>query len=111
MTTPGMLRGIVRLLSAHGFDVLALESAEAFLDDDSMRIADCLILDIHLGGISGIELRRQLTASGSCPPVIFITAMDDGPTQREAIAVGCIAYLSKPFPANHLVGAILRATS
>src|SRR5262245_4896177 len=71
---PSMLKGLVRLLNAHGFGTQAFASAEAFLADSGAGSAACLVLDIHLGGISGIELRRRLTASGSRLPVIFITA-------------------------------------
>jgi len=107
---PSMLRGIVRLLSAHGFGTQAFASAEAFLGDVGASTAACLILDIHLGGMSGIELRRRLTASGSRLPVIFITAVDDEATREEAIAAGCIACLRKPFASNLLIGAIKEAT-
>lgn len=106
---PSMLKGIVRLLSAHGFCTQAFASAEAFLNGENARNAACLILDISLGGISGIELRRQLTASGSNLPVIFITALDDEATLRAATDAGCIAYLHKPFPANLLINAITGA--
>jgi FixJ family two-component response regulator len=106
---PSMLRGIVRLLSAHGFGTQAFASAEAFLDDAGARSAACLVLDIHLGGISGIELRRRLTASGSRLPVIFITAHDDEATREQAIAAGCIAYLRKPFSSHLLINAIKEA--
>lgn len=107
---PGMLRGIARLLGAHGFGTRVFASAEAFLDDAKAKTAVCLVLDIDLGGISGIELRRKLTASGSRLPVIFITALDDATTQQEAIAAGCVAFLSKPFGAKQLVCAITSAT-
>jgi FixJ family two-component response regulator len=103
---PSLLKGIVRLLSAHGFHAQAFRSAEAFLDEKNARKAACLILDINLGGISGIELRRQLTASGFNPPAIFITALDDEATLREATAAGCVACLRKPFSATSLIGAI-----
>ena len=106
---PSMLRGIVRLLGAHGFGTQAFASAEAFLADVGARAAACLVLDIHLSGISGIELRQRLTASGCRLPVIFITAVDDEATRAEAIGAGCIAYLRKPFPSNKLVGAIKEA--
>jgi FixJ family two-component response regulator len=69
----------------------------------------CVIADIQLGGISGIELRRRLTASGSTLPVIFITATDDETTRKEALDTGCIAYLQKPFPARLLIDAIGKA--
>ena len=104
-----MLRGIVRLLSAHGFYTQAFASAEAFLDRKIVNEVACLILDIHLDGISGIELRRQLTKSGSPLPVIFITGTDDEATRKEAIEARCVAYLLKPFSANLLIGAIEEA--
>ena len=62
---PGMLKGIQRLLAVHGFVTEAFTSAEAFLEGAEASEATCLLLDIDLGGISGIELRRQLAASGS----------------------------------------------
>jgi FixJ family two-component response regulator len=103
---PSLLQGLHRLLSAHGFRVQTFASAEVFLDDIAHCEADCLILDIHLGGISGIDLQRQLIASGRKLPVIFMTAIDNDATHREAIEVGCIAYLGKPFLAKLLIDAI-----
>jgi len=105
-----MLKAVTRLLSAHGFAIQAFDSAEAFLDRAKAADAACLVLDIHLGGISGIELRRRLKAVRSKLPVIFITAVDDEATQQEAMDVGCVAYLRKPFAADLLLGAIDKAT-
>jgi FixJ family two-component response regulator len=65
--------------------------------------------DINLGGISGIEMRRRLTAAGSRIPVIFITALDDKEPFRQAKEAGCVAYLHKPFGAGLLIGAINEA--
>jgi FixJ family two-component response regulator len=106
---PTMLKAIERLLRVKGFEVETFASAEAFLAGTGK--AGCLILDIHLGGMSGIELRRQLVASGVEPPTIFITAIDDETTRKEATKAGCIAYLRKPFLASLLMGAIDKATS
>jgi FixJ family two-component response regulator len=106
---PTMLKAIERLLSAKGFDAEVFTSAEAFLEGATASKATCLVLDIHLGGISGIELRRRLTTSGSRLPVIFITALDDEATHKEAMEAGCVAYLRKPFPAHLLIGAIDKA--
>jgi FixJ family two-component response regulator len=103
---PSMLQGLNRLLSAHGFRVQTFASAELFLDDIANCEAECLLLDIHLGGISGIDLRRQLTASGSNLPVIFMTAIDTEATRQEAFEAGCVAYLRKPFLAKLLIDAI-----
>jgi FixJ family two-component response regulator len=69
-------------------------------------MATCLLLDIHLGGISGIELQRRLAASGSKCPVIFMTANDDEGTRDEAVDAGCIAYLRKPFARHALLNAV-----
>ena len=105
---PTMLKAIERLLRVKGFDVETFASAEAFLAGPGT--ASCLVLDIHLGGMSGIELRRRLVASGARPPTIFITAVDDEATHKEAMEAGCVAYLRKPFLASLLIGAIDKAT-
>ena len=93
----GLLKSVARLLAHHGIDSRTFASAEALLESDSVQTATCLLLDIHLGGISGIELQRRLAASGSKWPVIFMTANDDEATRNEAMDAGCIAYLRKPF--------------
>ena len=101
-----MLKSLERLLNASGFDTEVFPSAEAFLARTDAREAACLILDIHLGGMSGIELRRRLAESGSAVPVIFMTAFDDESTHEKATEAGCIVCLRKPFPARSLIGAI-----
>src|SRR5262245_8573864 len=106
-----MLRSLERLLNASGFDTEVFGSAEAFLARAAGREVACLVLDIHLGGMSGIDLRRRLLASGSPVPVVFMTAFDDESTHEEAIEAGCIACLRKPFPARLLIGAIENAGS
>jgi FixJ family two-component response regulator len=78
---PSMLQGLNRL-SAHGFRVQTFASAESFLEDIAKCEADCLLLDIHLGGISGIDLQRQLTSSGTDLPVMFMTAIDNEHSSR-----------------------------
>jgi FixJ family two-component response regulator len=107
---PDMLRGLERLLKVHGFRPKLFQSAEEFLasvdsDDDAL----CLLLDVHLNGASGIDVKRQLTRSGVCLPVIFITANDNNATRRSIAEVGCVAYLPKPFTARSLVEAIALA--
>jgi len=104
-----MLKGIERLLGACGFVTKVFASAEAFLDHNAAADVDCLLVDIHLGGMSGIELRHRLTASGCRLPVIFMTAFDDEATRMQAQSAGCVAFLHKPFAANLLLGAIEQA--
>ena len=86
-------------------------SAEALLGSDAAPTATCMLLDIHLGGISGIELRRRLAAAGSKCPIIFMTAIDDDATRKEAMDAGCIAYLKKPFAPNLLLDALGKAVA
>lgn len=104
-----MLKAIQRLLTACGFATRTFSSAEAFLDCRTAKDAACLVLDIHLGGMSGIELRKRLVAVRSTLPVIFITAVDDESTRSEVMEVGCVACLRKPFSASTLIGAIDKA--
>jgi FixJ family two-component response regulator len=101
-----LLQGLDRLLSAHGFHVRTFGSAEAFLQDIATCNADCLLVDVHLGGMSGIDLQRRLSSSSTDLPVIFMTAVDTEETRREAFDAGCVAYLRKPFLSKLLIDAI-----
>jgi FixJ family two-component response regulator len=102
-------RSIVRLLHAMGYGTAAFASAEAFLAGASLDGILAIVLDIHLGGMSGIELRRRLAVAGASMPVIYITAFDDAATRMEAMATGCVDYLQKPFDAHRLAQALERA--
>jgi FixJ family two-component response regulator len=104
---PSFLRALRRLLSAAGFSVATYASAEEFLASDSAGATSCLVLDVHLGGMSGFDLQQTLAAAGSPIPTIFITAHDDAVT-RERARSG-VAYLRKPFREDALIGAIREA--
>jgi FixJ family two-component response regulator len=108
---PSMLKGVERLLKAHGFDVELFVSAEEFYKRPKFCNAICLVLDINLNGKSGIELKRRLAASGVSLPVIFITASDSDVTRKAALDVGCVAYLTKPFSAKSLMDAVEQASA
>jgi len=103
---PGILRAVERLLRTLGFEPDTYESVDDFRARADLSNAICLLLDIHLNHVSGIELARELKASGSLLPIIFITADDSAPTRKMARDVGCIAYLAKPFTAKSLTRAI-----
>jgi FixJ family two-component response regulator len=107
----GFLKGVARLLESHGIDSRTFASAEALLESDGVQAATCLLLDINLGGISGLALRRRLAAAGSKCPVIFMTANDDETTRNKAMEVGCVAYLRKPFAGHVLLDAIGKAAA
>ena len=102
----GMLRAIKRLLELSQFDIKTFTSAEAFLDSANACDAECLVLDINLSGISGIELRRKLARTGLSVPTIFITGKDSEIVRKAALEVGYAAYLTKPFTAKQLTDAI-----
>ena len=104
---PSFLRALGRLLGAAGFSVASFSSAEAFLASESAGAMSCLVLDVHLGGMSGFDLQQRLAAAGSPIPTIFITAHDD-PITRERARAG-VAYLRKPFREDALIGAIQQA--
>ncbi|MGO7015583.1 response regulator transcription factor [Rhizobium leguminosarum] len=102
-------RSLGRLLNAYGFLAIEFASAEAFLARDPKAAIDCLVLDIDLGGVSGIDLQRRLKADGTTLPVIFITALETASVKAEAEKVGCVAYLQKQFPGAALIAAINKA--
>jgi FixJ family two-component response regulator len=106
---PSMLRATKDLLNALGFLTTAFTSAQDFLDDREAAQANCLLLDIDLGGMSGFELQHQLKISGSTLPIIFITALDDDGTREQAKKAGCIAFLRKPYSARQLIDALQKA--
>jgi len=100
-----------RLLREHGFDVVLFDSAEALRKHDSFGEAFCIVLDINLNDGSGIDLRRQLAAAGVSLPVIYITGNDNDATRMAALQSGCMAYLTKPFPAKSLIEPIELASA
>jgi FixJ family two-component response regulator len=104
-----LLRGLRRLLGACGFTVEPFPSAEAFLASPHRDRTACLVLDVQLGGLTGLELQERLLATGSRIPVIFITAHDDQRTRDRAQRAQAFAYLSKPFDDHALIDAINRA--
>lgn len=107
----GMNLALERLLNAAGFNAVMFPSAEALLQTDAAGSAACLILDIHLPGLSGFELNRQLQQSGMTRPVIFITAYEESDFHARAQDAGAIACFSKPFPGKSLLEAISRAVA
>ena len=108
---PSMLKAAAELLDANGLIPSLFASAEEFLASGLAKKADCLLLDIDLGGLSGIELRQRLASSGTTIPVIFMTALDDEAIRQQALKAGCFAYLRKPFPARQLIDAIAKAVA
>jgi len=97
---------LARVLRGNGISVQTFGSAEEFLSRAVNSQPECIVLDIHLGEMSGFELRDRLASDGSLPPIIFITGHDDMPAER-ARSGGSCGFLRKPFDTNDLV-ALLR---
>lgn len=106
-----MRKSIERLLQASGFGTTAFACGQEFLDSGVTSKINALVLDIHLEGMSGLELQRRLLESGSKCPVVFITAYDDEKTREQALRLGCAGYLLKPFASHQLTDALQRGLS
>jgi len=97
-----------RLLRSVGYQVLSFESAEDFLNSVSGLSEGCLVLDIHLKGMTGLDLQEKLTSLGVRYSVIFMTAYDSPKWQDRAKKAGAVAYLRKPFSEQALIDAVGR---
>ena len=104
-------RSFARLLRAAGMQPITYLSAEAFLADMKHPQFDCLLLDVQLTGVSGLELQKQLAAAGTPAPVIFITAHDDPRAREQAYAEGCAGYFRKTDSGTDVLEAISRAVA
>jgi FixJ family two-component response regulator len=103
---PSIRRGVARMLELSGLRVTTFGSAEALLADDPSTAFDCLVLDIHLPGLSGPECYGGLRARGQAPPAVFITAHDATETHDMLQRVAPAACLRKPFRSQQLLQAI-----
>ena len=99
-------KALKRLLRSMGYHAVAFESAEDFMETTSCRGEGCLVLDIRLPGMTGLDLQEKLASSGVKYPVIFMTAHDNPQWQEKAKKAGALAYLRKPFDEQSLRGAI-----
>lgn len=99
---------LARVLRAGGYDAAIFASAEAFLASPPKSSPIGLLLDVHLGGMSGLDLQRRLSTEGSTIPVIIITAFDDSRSREQAERFGCVAYLRKPCEAETILALLGR---
>ena len=97
------------LLRSVGFDNRSYASGQAFLDSGMAGSIDCLIVDLRMKGMSGLELQRLLNEAGSTVPVIFISAHGDEEARQRAMNAGCLDFLSKPFDEGALLRCVQRA--
>ena len=102
-------KAVRRLMKAYGFAVETFGSAEEYLDSDRLDKTSCLILDVHMPGMNGLELQKRLVASGCVIPIIFITAFTDESARARAMTAGAVGYLAKPFADEDLLSCIRAA--
>ena len=98
-----------RLVRSQGFAVEVFPSGEELLRCDHLTGFSCLIVDVAMPRLSGLELQDRLAADGCPLPIIFITALDDAHVQTQALAAGASGFLYKPFDDEELLAAIRRA--
>ena len=105
---PASQKTLARVLRAGGFEAAIYGSAEDFLSSPPALPPIGLLLDLHLGGMSGLDLQRQLRREGSVIRVIIITAFDDARSREQATLLGCVAYLRKPCEAATILAELRR---
>ena len=100
---PSVGRALARMFRTAGYTVTAFGSAEAFLEARGPGSTDCLILDVHLPGLSGLDLQSKLQELESRIPIIFITAFNSEQARAAALRAGARAFLRKPLDTEHLL--------
>jgi FixJ family two-component response regulator len=103
------LHALARLLSSHGYRVCLFNSAEQYLNLNEGN-AVCVVIDIHLGGMSGLDLGRVISSSPRPTPMVFMTGSPDLTLREQAAAMGCVAFLEKPVSSERLLAAIRRCS-
>jgi FixJ family two-component response regulator len=99
-------RSLARLLQLSGFQVITFDSAEQFLVDPLRAHFGCLLVDVQLGGMTGIEMHEKLIEEGNRTPVIYITAFDDPRALADATRLGCAGYFRKTDAGQEILDAV-----
>jgi len=100
-----------RLLEVGGFETVLFDSAESFIASRPPLDCLCLVLDIHLTGMSGIELQRRLRAEGSQLPIVMVTGSRADVVREYAERAGCVAFLLKPFSGETILALLASLSS
>ena len=94
------------LVESFGYQAAVFESAESFLKSDQLYDTACLVVDVYMPGMNGLQLQSHLAAEGCFIPIIFITAYGDQESRRQALQAGAVAFLDKPFSDQQLLKSI-----
>jgi FixJ family two-component response regulator len=108
---PSVRTATARLLRSMGFSVYAFASAQEFLSSPQLNETSCVIADVQMPGMNGVELQEYLTAQDHGVPIIFITAFPHEPVRERAMRGGAVCFLSKPFDEPQLLECVERALS
>jgi FixJ family two-component response regulator len=108
---PAVLKALARLLRTRSFTVVTFQSGQQFLASLPEPLPDCLILDLQMPGMTGLEIQQDLARKGIRIPTIIITAHDEAGIRERCKSAGAIAYLAKPVPQAALFAAIEAAGS
>jgi FixJ family two-component response regulator len=104
-------KALRRLLRAAGLQADSYASGQEFLDAAAQRQPDCVVLDLHMPGMSGLQALRKLQAAGRALPIVIISAHDEPATREQCLAAGATAFLRKPLDERLLLNAISAALS
>ena len=102
-------RATMSFIRSLGYAVVQFASAEAFLKSDRLHETDCVISDVHMPGMNGVELQGKLIAQGYHLPIIFVTAFPEIKARAQALAAGAIGFLAKPFNDEMLIACLNEA--
>lgn len=94
------------LVRSFGFDAATFASAEEFLQSNLVTGTDCVITDVQMPGMNGVEMQSSLLAAGNLTPMIFITAFPEESIRHQALDAGAVAFLTKPFSGSDLLACI-----
>jgi FixJ family two-component response regulator len=108
---PSVRKALGRLLTASHMDVETFASGQEFLDSLSSRRPDCVVLDLHMPGLSGLDVQHELARGGAELPIVIVTAHEDAERRAQCLAAGATAYLLKPLDERTLLDAIGKATA
>jgi FixJ family two-component response regulator len=99
------------ILESAGYHAVTFESGEAFFESGALSKVACVVADVRLPGIDGLELQRRVRRDRPSVPIVFISAHDDDDVRRRALQDGAVAFMVKPFDGNELLEHIARSTN
>jgi len=103
---PAIREAMDDLIMSFGYECRLFASAEHFLESQQQAGIDCIVVDVKMPGLSGIELQSELNRRGNHPPMIFVTSYEDERTRNAALSGGALAFLRKPVNIGNLIGCL-----